>query len=68
MIKLSEIVHTYSADVVYLDALYHVDVSIEPGGHMTVVKSTPKLDATGEEAVRCAIAEALRNNVYDAFW
>lgn len=68
MIKLSDIVHTYEAEAVYRGELYHVEIRIEPGGHMEVTKVTPPIDAAGKEAMRCAVAETLRSNTYDAYW
>ena len=68
MIKLTDIKHTYSADAIYCNELYRVELHVDPGGHMEVDKVEPPLDAVGQRAIKCAVADALRNNVYDAFW
>lgn len=68
MIKLTDIKHTYAADAMYLGELYRVELHVDPGGHMEVDKVTPSVDDAGKRAIKCAVAEALRSNVYDAYW
>lgn len=68
MIKLTDIKHTYAADAVYRGELYRVELHVDPGGHMEVDKVTPPLGEVGQRAIKCAVAEALRSNVYDAYW
>ena len=68
MIKLSDIKHTYVADALYRNNLYRVELHVDPGGHMELDKVAPPLDSEGEYAIKCAVAEALRSNIYDAYW